>query len=60
MSTFPAETETMLRSRLIKRKSLQETISDVYDKHKTEYDEITIHQRILRALRKIAEGEVAI
>lgn len=57
VATFHAETATMLRSRLIERKSLQETVSDVYDKHRIEYDEITIHQRILRALRKIAEEE---
>ena len=55
VAQFSAETATLLRSRLIERKSMDETLGDLYEQHKVELDELTAIKRIARALDKIVE-----
>ena len=55
VAQFSAETATLLRSRLIERKSMDETLGDLYEHHKVELDELTAIKRIARALDKIVE-----
>lgn len=55
VAQFSAETATLLRSRLIERKSMDETLGDLYEQHKVELDDLTAIKRIARALDKIVE-----